>query len=99
MGDLLGLSAEGLGGRAGLRLPGQDAGRAGRLLLDARLPVLRLRRVGVDVQGTFWHYGQGSDTFYKDMLRKAAYEGMGLTIVTSTSRTLSRPLSTTSIRL
>jgi hypothetical protein len=37
--------------------------------------------IGIEVQGEFWHYGQGSDKIAQDTLKRAFYAGLGLTII------------------
>lgn len=46
--------------------------------LDFYLPDLR---IGIEVQGTFWHIGLGSDRSYTDTLRRVSYAQQGVTVV------------------
>lgn len=46
--------------------------------LDFTIPAYQL---GIEVQGTFWHYGQGTAKIQSDVLRRAAYAGIGITVI------------------
>jgi hypothetical protein len=46
--------------------------------LDFFLPAYR---VGIEIQGEFWHYGQGSEKVEQDQLRRALYAGLDITVV------------------
>lgn len=37
--------------------------------------------IGIEVQGKYWHYGQGSQKIMTDMFRAAAFQGQGYTII------------------
>lgn len=37
--------------------------------------------IGIEIQGKFWHYGQGSDKIMKDLFRINAFAGQGIKII------------------
>jgi hypothetical protein len=37
--------------------------------------------IGIEVQGKFWHYGQGSDKIMTDIFRVSAYAGQGIKVI------------------
>lgn len=37
--------------------------------------------IAIEVQGKYWHYGQGSDKIMKDLFRVAAYQGQGIKVI------------------
>lgn len=37
--------------------------------------------IAIEVQGKYWHYGQGSDKIMKDIFRVAAYAGQGIKVI------------------
>ena len=37
--------------------------------------------IGIEVQGKYWHYGQGSDKIFKDMFRVNAFAGQGIKVI------------------
>ncbi len=37
--------------------------------------------IGIEVQGKYWHYGQGSQKIYTDLFRVSAFAGMGIQII------------------
>lgn len=46
--------------------------------VDFYLPNLH---IGIEVQGSFWHYGLGSDKVYSDVLRKSLFAEQGVDVV------------------
>jgi hypothetical protein len=36
---------------------------------------------GIEVQGKFWHYGQGSQKIFKDVFRVQAFAGQGIKVI------------------
>jgi hypothetical protein len=37
--------------------------------------------IGIDVQGKFWHYGQGSQKIFKDIFRVQAFASVGVKVI------------------
>lgn len=58
------------------RLPGVGAGYYSTV--DFLIPDYT---IGIEVQGKYWHYGQGSNKIYTDMFRVSAFAGQGIKII------------------
>lgn len=37
--------------------------------------------IGIEVQGKFWHYGQGTEKVFKDLFRVQAFAGQGFKVI------------------
>jgi hypothetical protein len=38
-------------------------------------------RIGIEIQGTFWHYGQGTEKIAHDEMRRALYAQLDITVI------------------
>lgn len=58
------------------RLPGVGQGYYSQV--DFLIPDFN---IGIEVQGKYWHYGQGSAKIFTDIFRVSAFAGMGIEII------------------
>lgn len=58
------------------RLPGVGAGYFSQVDF-----LIESYSIGIEVQGKFWHYGQGTQKILTDMFRENAFAGQGIKIV------------------
>jgi hypothetical protein len=58
------------------RLPGVGAGYYSTI--DFLLPDFG---IGIEVQGKYWHYGQGSAKIFTDLFRVSAFAGQGIHVI------------------
>ena len=58
------------------RLPGVGAGYYSTI--DFLVPSFG---IGIEVQGKYWHYGQGSTKIFTDIFRVSAFAGQGINVI------------------